>query len=114
MELTVEGLVDQFIEENQEKLDCWKKDNKEYVEWYAGMLKQLEEVELPYAYGEYFHHHIIVKPLMEKESQHYPTKNDTTSTTDAKGKNLKGSLLKLIPNKQESKTKTLNKLQRDE
>jgi hypothetical protein len=52
--LSVEGLADLFIEENREKLDRCRKDNKEYVEWYAGMLKQLEEEELPYAYGEYF------------------------------------------------------------
>lgn len=52
--LSISQLVDRFIEEHQASLKECRADNTEYVGWYASMLHQLIEGELPYAFSDYF------------------------------------------------------------
>ena len=53
-DIPIERLTDKFIEDHKDSLKHCNAENKEYVDWYAKMLNQLDEGELPYAFAEYF------------------------------------------------------------
>ena len=50
---SIQELADLFTKENFEFITCCKGRNEEYTKWYSGMLKQIKEHELPYAFGDY-------------------------------------------------------------
>ena len=51
---TPKELADLFLKENLDFLEQCKGDNKEYVKWFAEMVENLNEDELPYAFTDYF------------------------------------------------------------
>lgn len=51
---TPKELADLFLKENSDFLEQCKGDNKEYVKWFAEMVDNLNEGELPYAFDDYF------------------------------------------------------------
>ena len=50
--LSPQELADMYIKENAEYLENCKGENKEYVKWYSDMVDNLQEGELPYAFGD--------------------------------------------------------------
>jgi len=52
--ITVKGMADMFIREHAALMEECSEPESQYVAWYAGMLQQLEEGELPYAYSDSF------------------------------------------------------------
>lgn len=54
IQLTPEALADLFLRENYEFVNQCKGENKEYTQWYRGMLENLSKEELPYAFDDYF------------------------------------------------------------
>lgn len=53
IKLTIEELTELFLKENFEFLEHCKGENKEYENWYGGMLEQLTKDELPYAFADW-------------------------------------------------------------
>lgn len=54
LNLTPGEMADIFIKENWEFAALCKGKDEQYTKWYSGMVSQLEEDELPYAFADYF------------------------------------------------------------
>lgn len=54
IQLTPEAMADLFLKENFEFADQCRGENRDYMLWYSGMLENLSEGELPYAFADYF------------------------------------------------------------
>ena len=54
LNLTPGEMADIFIKENWEFVALCKGKDEQYTKWYSGMVSQLDEDELPYAFDDYF------------------------------------------------------------
>ena len=54
IEPSISQLADLFIEEHKDFLKQCIGNNKEYIDWFKGILEILDEEELPYAFSDYF------------------------------------------------------------
>lgn len=52
--LSANEMADIFIRDNGEFVELCKGKDERYTKWYSGMLSQLEEDELPYAFADFF------------------------------------------------------------
>jgi hypothetical protein len=52
--MTPQTLADLFIQENADFIAHCKGENAEYIKWFAEMIEQLEEKELPFAFSDDF------------------------------------------------------------
>jgi hypothetical protein len=67
IKLTIVELTDLFVKENFKFLELCKGQNNEYTTWYGGMLKQLLNDELPYAFIEWELQKVVWKTLKDNK-----------------------------------------------
>jgi hypothetical protein len=73
LKLTTLELTDLFVKENFKFLELCKGQNNEYAEWYSGMLKQLDNEEVPYTYLDWKLQKVIWKTLNGKKIETSPS-----------------------------------------
>ena len=71
LKLTTQELTDLFVKENFKFQELCKGRNKEYTEWYGGMLKQLANDELPNAFIDWELQKAIWKTLNVKKNRNF-------------------------------------------